>query len=567
MRRFMFPGSTWTVIVEQIAEYEEVIDPKAFFDKIISLWKEYPNAISNRITTSVSVDTDSDLWNEVLRTFETHYKFCPRDCSEIAITKIIHKDLANNKFSDNAFEVSYYEEELLVRFYPITLDGMQHPHFESPYSIAIKIPTDTSIQLQFLKQANSSQEHFEFMKKQAFKQLYTWLKGIDLSKSSRKTNSLLDKESYIKTYRHIREDYGRGMIKGWTENSNPQKSIFEDCGIASYINELVNSDLLPKPNKFVDIGCGNGLLVHLLNKIGMSGYGIDVRHRNIWKTTLKDVDLREMPVDPQIVVQNEPHFDLDVDLLIGNHSDELTPWIPVMAAKLNCNFFLIPCCPFNFFGKYANNGSHLGPKRIVSQYESFFEWTVSVAERLGFDVKIDRLAIPSTKRLCIIGRVPEGGLCPNVDETINSMTEGQKFIARPKEIKTTNCMNIPVTDRERIAKKLFDFVLNYSDAVRDGWRCGGEVPLAQLAALLTEEDKKLMKDQDGGLQTFLRNQHQIFHVYQATARLRDFRQPVVQKRQSWKPKKAETIRKAPCWMSLHHPDGCPVGQEACRYEH
>lgn len=65
----------------------------------------------------------------------------------------------------------------------------------------------------------------------------------------------------------------------------------------------------------------------------MSGYGIDVRHRNIWKTTLKDVDLREMPVDPQIVVQNEPHFDLDVDLLIGNHSDELTPWIPVMAAK------------------------------------------------------------------------------------------------------------------------------------------------------------------------------------------------------------------------------------------
>lgn len=133
-------------------------------------------------------------------------------------------------------------------------------------------------------------------------------------------------------------------------------------------------------------------------------------------------------------------------------------------------------------------------------------------------------------QLCIIGRVPEGGLCPNVDETINSMTEGQKFIARPKEIKTTNCMNIPVTDRERIAKKLFDFVLNYSDAVRElvsiqpplemkilfhffsGWRCGGEVPLAQLAALLTEEDKKLMKDQDGGLQTFLRNQHQIFHV-------------------------------------------------------
>lgn len=564
------PSRAWQILVEETAEYPTEIDGKAYFDKIICLWKEYPHAISNRITTSVLVDEDSDLWNEVIEVFGTKYKFDPRHRSEISVTKFLHRDRMNRKYSNNAYEVAFYEEELLVRFYPIVIDDLQHPHFESPYSIACRIPSETSITLQMFKPLDAPDEDFEFLKTTAFRQLFSWMKNVDLSKTSRKTNALLDKESYFYTYRGIREDLGRPMVPGWTENSNPEKTIFEDCGIAAYIQELITSGLLPKPHKFVDIGCGNGVLVHILNKIGMSGYGVDVRQRKIWKSTLKEVDLRETTVEPQMIVENRPHFDSDVDLLIGNHSDELTPWIPVMAAKLKCNFFLIPCCPFNFFGKYLNNGSHLGPKRMTSQYESFFEWTVSVAERLGFEVKTDRLAIPSTKRLCIIGRVPEGGLIPNVDEMIETMTQGQKFVARPREIKNNNCMHISADDRTRIVKKLFDFVLNASDEVRDGWRCGGEVPLAQLAGLLSDEDKKLMKDQDGGLQTFLRNHHQIFHVFQATCRLRDFRQPVVAKRQQakpWKPKKPELTKKAPCWMSNYHPDGCPVGQEACRYQH
>ncbi|PIC41821.1 hypothetical protein B9Z55_009109 [Caenorhabditis nigoni] len=561
--------SPWRCIAEQLVEYEEAVDAKAYFDKIICLWKEYPNAISNRINTSVPVEEESQVWNEVIANFESKYRFDPANSSELSIFKLIQKDFKKQSFSNNCYEVAFYEEELLVRFYPIVLDGQQHPHFESPYSIACKIPSSSSILLQFFKPVDAPDDHFEFLKTLAFKQLVTWLKSIDLSKTTRKTHALLDKESYISTYRHIREDLGRPLVEGWTENSKPQKVIFEDCGIASYIQELITSGILPKPRKFVDIGCGNGLLVHLLNKIEIPGYGVDVRSRKVWKTTLSHVDLRESPVDPQIVVENRPHFDADVDLLIGNHSDELTPWIPVMAAKLNCNFFLIPCCPYNFFGKYLNNGSHFGPKRMTSQYESFFEWTVSVAERLGFDTKMDRLAIPSTKRLCIIGRVPEKGLCPDLVQTIEHMTQGQKFVARPREIRNNNCMHISVTDRERIAKKLFDFILNYSDDVRDGWRCGGEVPLAQLAGQLTDDDKKLMKDQDGGLQTFLRNHHQIFHVFQATARLRDFRQPVISRRQQTNPKKQEATNrpKQPCWMSLNHPDGCPLGPESCRYLH
>uniref|UniRef100_A0A8R1DFG4 tRNA (uracil-O(2)-)-methyltransferase n=1 Tax=Caenorhabditis japonica TaxID=281687 RepID=A0A8R1DFG4_CAEJA len=556
-------GTIWKLLVEQRVEYEEHVEGKPYFDKIISLWKEYPNAIGNRITTVVDLEQDSALWNEVIAAFETKYQFSPKEKSELAINKFIKAEY--QKFSENAFEVSFYEEEFLVRFYPVVLDGRQHPHFESPYSIACRIHDETSLQLQFFKPVDANEEHFTFMENTAFKIVATWLRTIDLSKTSRKTNALIDKESYVRNYREIRETFGRPICSQWTENSDPKKAVFEDCGIASYINSLVECDILPKFKKYVDIGCGNGLLVHLLNKIGYTGYGVDVRQRHVWKSLFKDDDLRESTVNPQIVVQEEPHFDAGVDLLIGNHSDELTPWIPVMAAKLNCNFFLIPCCPFNFFGKYRNNGSHLGPRRMVSQYESFFEWTVSVAERLGFHVKLDRLAIPSTKRLCIIGRVPEGGLCPDLDATIHLMTDGQKFVARPHEIRNNNCMNIPKPEREKIAKKLFEYILKESDEVREGWHCGAEVPLCQLATILTEEDKKLMKDQDGGLQTFMKNHHQIFHVYKASARLRDFRQPVVSHRKNWKPKKAVT-HQAVCWMAFNHPDGCPVG-ESCRYAH
>ena len=37
-----------------------------------------------------------------------------------------------------------------------------------------------------------------------------------------------------------------------------------------------------RPMRFIDIGCGNGLLVYLLVKEGHIGKGIDIRRRNIW---------------------------------------------------------------------------------------------------------------------------------------------------------------------------------------------------------------------------------------------------------------------------------------------
>lgn len=46
-----------------------------------------------------------------------------------------------------------------------------------------------------------------------------------------------------------------------------------------------------KPS-FVDMGCGNGLLVHVLNSEGYNGVGLDVRSRKMWAQYPKSTVLK-----------------------------------------------------------------------------------------------------------------------------------------------------------------------------------------------------------------------------------------------------------------------------------
>jgi len=64
----------------------------------------------------------------------------------------------------------------------------------------------------------------------------------------------------------------------WTEVTDPKKHVHKDIAIATYLMLLWNET---KP-KFVDMGCGNGLLVHILNSEGYRGIGLDVRSRKMW---------------------------------------------------------------------------------------------------------------------------------------------------------------------------------------------------------------------------------------------------------------------------------------------
>jgi len=62
------------------------------------------------------------------------------------------------------------------------------------------------------------------------------------------------------------------------------------------------------------------------------GKGVDMRRRKIWDVYPETIDIQEVTVIPTSSELVDGY-----DWLLGNHSDELTPWIAVMAARFgNC---------------------------------------------------------------------------------------------------------------------------------------------------------------------------------------------------------------------------------------
>lgn len=83
----------------------------------------------------------------------------------------------------------------------------------------------------------------------------------------------------------------------WPECTDPQKFIHEDVAIAAYLILVWHKEReelkLGEDYKqsFIDIGCGNGLLVYLLASEGYPGKGIDIRARKIWSCYPSEIQL------------------------------------------------------------------------------------------------------------------------------------------------------------------------------------------------------------------------------------------------------------------------------------
>ncbi len=109
-----------------------------------------------------------------------------------------------------------------------------------------------------------------------------------------------------------------------------------------------------KPS-FVDLGCGNGFLVYILVSEGYPGKGIDLQKRKIWDTYPPNVELIHEEFHPETAsfsgvdwiigrTKSQLHFPLYSRICLtfvlwneGNHSDELTPWIPYIASRSDYN--------------------------------------------------------------------------------------------------------------------------------------------------------------------------------------------------------------------------------------
>ncbi|WEW61430.1 tRNA(Ser) Um(44) 2'-O-methyltransferase [Emydomyces testavorans] len=285
-----------------------------------------------------------------------------------------------------------------------------------------------------------------------------------------------------KTYVRLKDRYASNLIQNWAEVTEPTKYVFEDIAIAAFLIELwrIIYDAKPPGGQrgheettgesillpgFVDIACGNGVLVYLLHAEGYRGWGFDARRRKSWSTyplstqdRLKEsicipaifqdaAPARSEPIPANIEIHNGI-FEKDT-FIISNHADELTIWTPLLGALTNPTsplpFLAIPCCSHSISGarfRYpppkkpskkpltpraetrppdtqdqtpqpssgdlkALRATKLAerdtPDLSSSAYGALTAKTMSIAAELGYDVDKTLMRIPSTRNIGVVG--------------------------------------------------------------------------------------------------------------------------------------------------------------------
>lgn len=272
-------------------------------------------------------------------------------------------------------------------------------------------------------------------------------------------DQIIPQARFQDTYTRLKATYAKPLIDAWVEQTPPGKHVFEDLGIAAFLLELW-SDMYGGAGKppfpgFVDIGCGNGVLVHVLRQEGFRGWGFDARRRKTWDTFPAPVQdhLKELVLVPEALKQGVAGatdaapslletLRLDDDaasrfhngifdertFIISNHADELTPWTPLLAYLSGSPFVAIPCCSHNFAGakfrapvqkqqkeerRKVDEGGKTGSLQQKkngqpSAYATLCDWVARLAADVGFVAEKEMLRIPSTRNAGIIGRRREG---------------------------------------------------------------------------------------------------------------------------------------------------------------
>ncbi|OAA44999.1 tRNA (uracil-O(2)-)-methyltransferase [Metarhizium rileyi] len=237
---------------------------------------------------------------------------------------------------------------------------------------------------------------------------------------------IIPKARFQDRYAQLKSKYARQLVDSWAESTDPGKHVFEDLGIASFLIELwtdmYKGDTFPG---FVDIGCGNGLLVYLLIQEDYDGWGFDARARKSWAnyTTTTSLSptgrsLEQKLLLPSIIPVHEDGNGSSqlgpVNLhdgvfqpgtfIVSNHADELTPWTPILGTISQCPYIMIPCCSHSLTGEKYRPPPPRDKSKPRSTYASLVDWVSHIAEDCGWVPETEMLRIPSTRNTAILGR-------------------------------------------------------------------------------------------------------------------------------------------------------------------
>lgn len=282
-------------------------------------------------------------------------------------------------------------------------------------------------------------------------------------------DQVVPKQVFQDRYIYLKQKYAKQLVENWSESTDPRKHVFEDIAIAAFLIELWNLIYKSKEDfQFRDLGCGNGILVHILLMEGYEGEGIDARQRKSWSTYSEDGQrcLKEQVIIPSVLLRphpqslnsmsshngqiwkipiaenlekndagitskvsqvsdnvknvqlvecltskqllNDPYINTAEfppnTFIIGNHSDELTCWIPLLGYP----FMVIPCCSHKLDGDKTRfpviKGLNGRPQQEgTSTYQGLVDHVEYLARLYGWDVQREMLRIPSTRNAAIIG--------------------------------------------------------------------------------------------------------------------------------------------------------------------
>ncbi|KAI4190435.1 MAG: hypothetical protein L6R41_000815 [Letrouitia leprolyta] len=216
-------------------------------------------------------------------------------------------------------------------------------------------------------------------------------------------DQIISQQRVQDTYTRLKAAHAKRLCDHWAEQTDSSKHVFEDLSIAAFLIELWKdmyrlggTKRLPDGQTdtriefpgFVDIGCGNGVLVDILLREGYRGWGFDARNRKSWAVFQNSTQrhLKQMILVPQPLLEMNPDLGQESKqqasamfskilpkaitasrtssaliewhngifpqhtFIISNHADELTPWTPLLAFLSSSPFLAIPCCSHNLSG-------------------------------------------------------------------------------------------------------------------------------------------------------------------------------------------------------------------------
>ncbi|ORX69968.1 DUF1613-domain-containing protein [Linderina pennispora] len=432
VKEMQIGGATWRVLAT--ADIEDTEDSD--FLGVVARWTSEAEILIPPVQRTEVLDeqpcgTTDELWlgegiEEISRTHRTlHPKRLDKDKplkEEVVVVRVCN--------------------DVLARFIPRTQSAADIPFYYpkvSEFAFGYLEPTTSSDggadhapwQLAVLVQeletgATVATKKHKGIWKDMVKKLYKWTATARLGYQKRQVHDVLvDHEAYIAKYQELKGKYADYWVKNWPEQTDPRKFVFEDIAIASWLICLWAQEPGKGSPSFVDLGCGNGLLVSLLAAEGFKGHGVDQCSRKVWSAFKPTVDLRVSTLEPF-------DYTADADWIIGNHADELVPWIPLIAAKSpKTKFVVIPCCPHDLSGKKMNFATVAGQ----SKYHAYVEHISRIMGTCGFVAEKEFLRIPSTKNVALVGRSRTGKA--DMGEVDQMIQDGKNaFVARvPDSVK------------------------------------------------------------------------------------------------------------------------------------